>query len=186
MNNTQIIPGSISAIAQQSGRSIAELFTNADVVVIVDVSGSMASKDSMGKSRYEVACSELASLQNAMPGKVAVIAFSDRTEFCPAGVPLYQGGGTNLVGALRYAKIADVSRIKIILISDGEPNDQEQSINEARKFRNKINVIYVGPENKPAGREFLYKLAAATGGQSITADRAIELSKSIQQLLLKA
>ena len=39
-----------------------------------------------------------------MPGKLAVIAFSDSTVFAPGGQPPLLGSGTNLAGALRFAK----------------------------------------------------------------------------------
>ncbi|MEA4811177.1 MAG: vWA domain-containing protein [Anaerolineaceae bacterium] len=186
MNERQIVPGSISAVAKSTGKSIAELFTNAEVVTIVDVSGSMSDRDSTGgKSRYEVACDELASIQANMPGKVAVIAFSEKTQFCPSGVPFYEGSSTNLAGALKYAKIADVPGIKVIVISDGEPDDKRQALSIARTYKNHISVIYVGPESRPSGREFLQQLAAATGGQAVTADCAKNLFSSIQTLLLK-
>jgi hypothetical protein len=101
-----------------TGKSIAELFTNAEVVTIVDVSGSMNISDSReDKSRYEIACEELATIQRNKPGKVAVISFSDNAVFCPGGVPMYQGGGTELTKALRFAKIADVPGINIVVIS---------------------------------------------------------------------
>lgn len=182
---TAIVKGSISAIAQASGKSIAELFTSAEVVIIVDVSESMDSHDSRGgESRYIVACEELAYIQANRPGKVAVIAFSSRAHFCPGGVPFFEGGGTNLAEALRYAKIADVPGISIIVISDGEPNDGDEALKIARTYKNKISTIYVGPEDRPSGRAFLSKLAQATGGQSLTSDRAKELEKSIENLLL--
>jgi len=41
MHNTAIVPGSIGAIAKSNRTSIAETFANADVVIIVDTSGSM-------------------------------------------------------------------------------------------------------------------------------------------------
>ncbi|MCE5207868.1 MAG: VWA domain-containing protein [Chloroflexi bacterium] len=183
---TEIVPGSISAIAQASGKSIAELFTSAEVVTIVDVSGSMDNHDSRGgKNRYSVACEELAYIQANRPGKVAVIAFSTRAQFCPGGVPFFDGGGTKLAEALRYAKIADVPGISIIVISDGEPDDEDETLKIARTYKNKISTIYVGPEDKPSGRAFLSRLAQATGGQSLTSDRAKELAKSIETLLLK-
>lgn len=185
-NTLSIVPGSISALAQSTGKSIAELFTSAEVVTIVDVSGSMAIRDSRGgKSRYEVACAELAELQKSRPGKVAVISFSDRAQFCPGGVPFYEGSGTNLPGALRYAKIADLPKIQIIVISDGYPDNPEGAIAIARTYKNKISTIYVGPEDEVEGREFLMRLANATGGSSLTSDRAKELQKSIEILLLK-
>lgn len=184
--NTQIIPGSISAIAQSTGQPIAVLFSNAEIVTIVDVSGSMGQHDSKdGKSRYQTACDELSMIQKNRPGKVAVIAFSNNTVFCPGGIPMYEGGGTNLAHALRYAKIADVPGMNIIVISDGEPDSEREAIAVATTYKNKISTIYCGPEERPSGRDFLSKLAKATGGQSLTADRAKELSKTIETLLLK-
>ena len=180
----QIVPGSIADVAKTTGKSIAQTFMHAKVVTIVDVSGSMGTLDSTGgQSRYSVACKELALIQRQNPGKVAVIAFSDNSEFCPGGVPFFEGGGTNLAGALRYAKIADIPGMNIIVISDGEPNKPDTALEVARTYKNKISVIYVGPEHRPYGREFLQKLANVTGGQAITADAARELSKSIQYLL---
>lgn len=184
MNNS-IIKGSLGAIAKQSGKSIAESFISADVIVIVDTSGSMAANDSRNDhSRYDVACEELRNLQNSMPGKIAVISFSDKTEFCPSGYLTFMGGGTDLAGALRFAKIADVPDMKFIVISDGEPNDGQEALRIARTYRNKVHTIYVGPENDNSGREFLNRLAQASGGQSITADRAKELAASVNTLLL--
>ena len=186
MTNTQIVPGSIRAVAQMTGKSIAELFSNAEVVTIVDVSGSMGQHDSKdGKSRYQTACDELSMIQKNRPGKVAVIAFSNNALFCPGGIPMYEGGGTNLAHALRYAKIADVPGMNIIVISDGEPDSKEQALAVARTYKNKISTIYCGPEDRSHGRDFLTQLAKATGGQSLTSDRAKELSKTIETLLLK-
>ena len=184
---TSIVKGSITEIAKSTGKSIAELFTNAEVVTIVDVSGSMSTHDSRGdKSRYETACQELAAIQKNRPGKVAVISFSENAQFCPGGVPMYQGQGTDLTKALRFAKIADLPGISIIVISDGDPCDPEGAIAVARTYKNKISTIYVGPEDRPSGRDFLSRLAASTGGETVTADRAKELAKSIETLLLKA
>lgn len=184
MSNTAIVTGSIGALAKQAGRSLAETFVSADCIVIVDTSGSMAAYDSRGgETRYNVACEELKNLQNSMPGKLAVIAFSDRTEFCPAGVPTFFGGGTDLAGALQFSKIADVPNMQFIVISDGQPDEPGAAVKVARTYQNKINVIYVGPESNPVGRDFLARLAKASGGQAITADRAKELASSVTKLL---
>jgi hypothetical protein len=181
---TAIVPGSISAIAQASGASLAETFLSVDVVIIVDTSGSMDQTDSRsGKSRYEVACDELRKLQASLPGKIAVISFSHDVQFCPAGVAMYFGGGTDLTRALEFVKVADVPGMQFILISDGQPDEAGSALRVARTFENKISVIYVGPEDQPSGRDFLQRLAAATGGKAITADRAKELAASVQFLL---
>lgn len=185
--NNQIIAGSINAIAQQSGKSIAETFVNADVIVIVDTSGSMSDHDSRGgRSRYEVACEELAQLQRNLPGKIAVLSFSDEVAFCPAGIPQFFQAGTQLDKALKFAKIADVPKMRFILISDGQPDDEQSALTVAKTYKNHIDVIYVGPETHPTGREFLQRLAATTGGKTVTADAAKQLADKVTHLLLSA
>lgn len=185
MNN--LVVGSIGALAQQNNKSLAESFVSADVVIIVDVSGSMGDHDSRGgKARYEIACEELVQLQQNLPGKIAVFGFSDVVEFCPNGLPRFQQGGTDMAAALKFVKIADVPGMRFILISDGEPSDEKETLEIAKKFQNKIDVIFVGPEERPRGRDFLHRLAVATGGQAVTADRAAELAAGVMHLLGKS
>ena len=180
---TQIIPGSIGAVAQQSGKSIAESFVNADVVIVVDTSGSMDACDSRGgKSRYDVACEELKSLQASLPGKLALLSFSDDVQFCPNGIPWQYGGGTDLAKALKFSKMADVTGMRFIVISDGEPSSESEALNVAKTYKNKIDTIYVGPENGD-GQEFLRKLAKASGGQGVTSAQVKELASSVKHLL---
>jgi hypothetical protein len=179
-----IVTGSLSDIAQRNGHSLAQSFVNAECVCIVDTSGSMGSPDSRGgRTRYDVACEELAALQGAMPGTIAVLSFASTTMFCPDGKPFNQQGGTDLEGALQFARMADVPGIRFIVISDGEPDSQAGALAEARKYTNRIDVIYVGPEHSPAGRDFLARLAAASGGGLVTADRVAGLAESAQRLL---
>jgi Mg-chelatase subunit ChlD len=183
----QLVIGSIADVAAKSGASLAETFIGCDAVVIVDVSGSMDARDSRGrKSRYDVALEELAALQKALPGKVAVIAFSASAVFVPGGRPPFLGMSTDLAGALQFAKIADVPSgdMRFFIISDGEPDDRDAALQVAKTYHNRIDTIYTGPEAYPTGRAFLQQLAAAAGGQSITADRAQDLARVTQQLLL--
>ncbi len=186
--STAIVPGSLSAIAKRDNQSLAESFLSADAIVLVDTSGSMAMHDSRGgKSRYDVALEELAQLQAHLPGKLAILAFSDSTIFCPGGVPPLLGCGTNLAGALRFAKVADVDGMQFVVISDGEPDEARAALAEAAKYQNKISTIFVGPETDWAGgRAFLAQLAAQSGGQAVAADRAQELASKTETLLLGA
>ncbi len=184
---TALVPGSIGAIAKREGMSLAESFVSADVIVIVDVSGSMDANDSIsGRSRYEVALEELANLQNANPGKIAVLAFSGETLFVPSGQPPKLFGSTNLAGALKFAKMADTGDIRFVVISDGQPDDSEAALREARQFKSRIDVVYVGPESSPIGRDFLNRLAKSRGGTVVTADKAAQLAAQTQRLLLSA
>jgi hypothetical protein len=179
-----IVQGSINALAMENRVSIAETFINADIICLVDTSASMDEKDSRGgNSRYEVACEELALLQKNLPGKIAVISFSSGVMFCPNGVPSKLSCSTNLEKALKFVKVADVPGMRFILISDGEPDDENSPLAIARTFKNKIDVVYVGPEENPYGRDFLQRLASVTGGKTISIDRAKELQTGILGLL---
>ena len=186
MQTTDLVTGSISAVTQVSGKSLALAFMDVETVVLIDTSGSMGAMDSRGgKSRYDVACSELSKLQGANPGKILVISFSDEVKVCLNGIPYNFMGGTLVGRALHYVKQYDLPGMNIIVISDGEPMDETEALAIARTFTNTINTIYVGPPDELRGREFLQKLAAATGGKTVTADRAKELASSINILLLK-
>lgn len=169
--NTSIVSGSLSALSRAENKPLAQTFLNADCVVLVDTSGSMGMRDGAGgQSRYDVACQELASLQDSLPGKIAVLSFSGQGQvmFCPNGQPHNFLGGTDLAGALRFAKIADVPGIRFIVISDGEPDDEQRAMSTARGYQNRIDVIFVGSELSPRGRDFLTRLAAASGGTTVT------------------
>lgn len=184
---TEIVPGSISAIAQASGRPLALSMVDCEIVILVDTSGSMSNHDSRGgKSRYDVACEELRILQANNPGKILVISFSDTAIVCLGGVPQYLGGGTMVSRALEYARTYDLPAMKFILISDGEPTDEIQALRVAKTYKNPISTVYVGPEDHPYGREFLSRLASLSGGSSVSADRVKELAATVERLLLKS
>ena len=184
--NTSLVVGSLEAIAKRDNMSLAESFLTCDIVVLCDTSGSMSMKDSRGgKSRYDVSLEELAQLQATMPGKLGIISFSSNTMFCPGGQPFDLGGGTDLAGALRFAKVADVPGMQFIVISDGKPDSEQEALKEAKRYDAKISTIFVGPEDDlEGGRKFLQQLAAASGGASVTADRAKELASKVERLLL--
>lgn len=183
---TNIVKGSLSAIAQAANTSLAEAFMHADTVIIVDTSGSMASRDhGDSQTRYERACKELATLQANLQGRIAVIAFSNEVEFCPGGVPTFFGGGTQMAKALKFAHVADQAVDRFILISDGEPHDETETLKQAKRFKTKIDCIFVGAEGS-AGAEFLKRLAAASGGTSQAIKGASLLSERIEVLMLTA
>ena len=166
MQSITLVSGSVASIAKDGGRSLAESFLSVDVLVIVDVSGSMAAKDAPGgKSRYEVACAELALLQNNHPGKIGIVAFSNVAEFVPAGIPPMMGRSTNMIAALQFIKCADGLGIQFIMLSDGAPDEPQETLQLAGTFKTHIDCVYIGPENKASGRLFLEKLAQTTGGK---------------------
>jgi Mg-chelatase subunit ChlD len=180
-----IIPGSLGAIAQQKNQSLAETFLNAEVVVIVDTSGSMGMNDAGdGMTRYDRACHELALLQQRNQGKVAVVGFSNFPQFYPGGQPSHTGADTKMAKALEFTKVADVEGMTFFLISDGQPTDGEDYVLIiAKEYKNKINTIYCGPEGG-SGQDFLARLAGASGGRFATADRVKELADTVEKIML--
>ena len=58
MTNMSIVPGSLQALASQNNKSIAETFTSAECLVLVDTSGSMGEHDSRGGKIYKPGCRE--------------------------------------------------------------------------------------------------------------------------------
>lgn len=177
-----IIKGSLGDIAKQSSQSIARSFVNAEMVALVDVSGSMRAMDARGgKQRYRVAIQELARIQENNPGEIAIISFSSSVTFCPSGKPLLMGGSTNLTAALKFAKVADVADMRFVLISDGYPDNPDSALAIASNYNADINVIYVGPENG-SGRNYLEQLANKSGGQFVGGTVDL-LEQSIQGLL---
>ena len=181
MSTNTLVVGSIGAIAQRSGQSIAVTFMSAEIIAIVDVSGSMATHDARDlQSRYEVACQEMATLQAKHPGAVAVVAFSDSAQFCPGGVPIFQAGGTDLAKALRFVKVAD-GTVRFVVISDGHPDSADAAIEVAQTFTSRIDSVFVGSD--PRGAEFLTRLSAAAGGQHSTVT-VNDLCAQVETLLL--
>jgi len=182
--NTAIIPGSLSAVIE-AGKPMALAFMDIESVVIVDTSGSMSEHARGGKSRYDVACEELSNLQANNPGKILLISFSTNAQLCLGGVPFYEGGSTNLDGALRFAKQYDLPGMTFFVISDGYPDDERAALKVATQYQGVINTIFVGPESDRRGREFLACLAEKSGGKTVLAEKANLLASHIERLLLK-
>jgi len=184
----KLIKGSLSAISKVENKTLAESFMSCDVLILADMSSSMGAKDAPGnKSRYDVAEQDIIRLQETYQGKVALVVFANDVQFCPSGYPIRLGGDTELSKALQFIKPADNCGIKIVIVSDGEPNNPTEALGIARGFSNKIDCIFVGPENDlRGGRKFLEKLANAAGGSFVQSDAPGLLAESVERLLLTA
>lgn len=183
------VKGSLQSIANKAGITVAQAFVNCEVVVLLDVSASMNTEDDYltsvnTPSRYKKACNQLAKLQTDNPGKVCLICFNDKQTFEPSGIARRPDGSTNIAGALSFVHKADNTGLKFIVISDGEPDDDEAAIKIARTFKSKIHTIYIGAEGG-CGADFLRRLSAATGGLFSNSGVAGigQLSQTVQNLL---
>lgn len=178
-----IIKGSLQQIALSTNQPLAKVLLKVDCVIIIDVSSSMDERDpKTSETYYTTACRELETLQGQLAGRIALIAFNDTPTFCPQGTPPKPKGLTDLAKALEFAKTFDVSGVRFILISDGEPNSEEQALKVAQTYKNRIDVIFVGAKGS-TGERFLQSLATVKNGQSMTADTFVGLYPKIQGLL---
>ena len=182
-----IVTGSQQDVANRENISLAESFLNTELVVIFDNSGSMMTRDTpQGISRVKLAQQHLTTLQGKHQGKIALICFADDVQYSPGGIVLSVGSGTDLAKSLRFAHERDFDDIgvKTVVISDGEPNNEDEAIHAAMAYRSRIDVIYCGGESSPRGREFLERLANVSGGRFFTSDNPGELLAQTEMLLL--
>ncbi len=184
-NKALVVKGSIMSMSTRGNKTLAEAIVESELMCAVDVSGSMNTPDANdGQQRYAAACNELARIQSTFPGKVLIIPFSDKAYFEPSGFPPYMGSGTNMVAALEMLHMADDSGIKLVLISDGFPDNDEETLRMARKFRSPIHTVFIGVRGS-AGHMFMEQLAKLTGGiADIHETRNMKaLGGSLQKLL---
>lgn len=176
MTNIKVAPGSLQETAKQSGVPMENMFMSVEHVILLDVSSSMNTKDAgesvENKSRYDLAVEQLESLQKTLPGKIALICYSDQPKFCPGGYPVKEGGATQLKKALDLVKPLAGTGITLFVITDGEDWEPETCLNIVKdNFKEtKINAIFIGPENENvenACLKFCQDLSGITGGKAV-------------------
>lgn len=132
-------------------------FKDETPVVLFDISGSMNCDDCPGgESRIDVVNKISKKMQN-----FPVYAFSDkvqRTEYND----LLASGSTDLMQALEVCKHYP----KVILVSDGCPDDKVPTMVKAISLRIPFDTILIGNERE--GKEFMQELSQRTGGKFST------------------
>lgn len=71
-------------------------------------------------------------------------------------------GGTPLAEGIDFC--AQHGAKRIVVVSDGEPDDPQAALASAKAFGGVVDIVYVGPEGGP-GAVFMKKLAEATKGR---------------------
>jgi hypothetical protein len=189
MNNQLAVKGSVLSEAEDKGISIEEAFVQCDVVVMVDVSGSMGDyyegeESGLYDTCFDAAADALKQLQELYPSRVALLQFSSLTQFRPDGTLVPEFASTNMTSALEMARMADVPGMTFILISDGYPDFAEHAKREARKFSQPIHTIYIGREGE-AGQEFLEEIARMSGGKSSNNVEIVQQVLGFARMLLE-
>lgn len=179
------VRGSLQESQKNRNVTFAEAFMTVDAIVIVDISASMSQQDVPCEggmtSRWAEANNQLRRLQAKHPSKIAVVAFSDNTEFCPSGVLPPVRSSTNMLGALQFVAPADDTGIKFIVVSDGEPDSPDATLAFARTLKSPVHTIFVGSGR---GKDFMDQLAQATKGRAVV--KGVELLEENITLLLKS
>lgn len=86
---------------------------------------------------------------------------------------------TNMHIAFKF--IGNQKPRRVIVISDGLPNNPSETIEAARALSIPIEIIYIGPPNSP-GESFMKTLANLTGGKEATV-KPQELTRQVRLLL---
>lgn len=169
--------GSINDVAARKGQSISEVMADADAIVMIDVSGSMADPVSSmygsygynsGPTRWQAANDALASLQQKFEGRIIVIKFDVTADWVLDGNIPAANGSTNLTDALLLAKEFDETGMRFIVISDGEPNSVHEAKRVADSFVDPIDTIYIGPAHGHGG-QFLKSISTGTAMDKVDA-----------------
>lgn len=133
-------------------------------MLLIDTSGSMSSLMNMERRRIDGLREAVNMIQNETP--VPMLSFGATTGLGEPDVRFVEHvpepcGGTPLHRAIDMAR--DNGATRVVVISDGEPDLPTESLDAARRFGGRIDIIYVGEEGGP-GSAFLKQLARATGG----------------------
>ena len=184
------IVGSMADYQRKTGAGLAKNWLQVKAVVVVDISGSMDTRDAGdGHRRVDVAKMELAKLQKQLQGQIAVVEFNYDARWRRDGSLGEPAGGTNLAGALDYVRDLvgpGAPRLRVVVVSDGSPDLEETALESARALRAAgatIGAVYVGPDHFEAGKRFLRQLAALGGGEAADAFLVKALAQQVTKLL---
>ena len=155
---------------------------DAPVVVLADVSSSMA-EHAGARRKIDILQDALAALDAP-----AIIAFASQAHALAAGARLPEPyGGTAMHLAFDVANQSGAKRL--VVISDGIPDDRTKAFAAADQTGATIDVIYCGPDDDREAIAFMTALATRAGGRmaSRNLSRAPDsLAATLRQFALPA
>lgn len=128
-------------------------------LLLVDTSGSMSNFIASGGTRIDALRKTVTELKSTH--SVPVASFSGR------GVRMIEGeipnpaGHTPLTEAIDFGKYQGATHL--VVVTDGEPDNQHSALDSARSFGGVIDVFFIGDPND-FGAAFAKRLAESTGG----------------------
>lgn len=132
------------------------LLENITPVVLIDVSGSMAIQDCKNN---EARINVVNRIVTKMPG-LPRFSFANEVHEILFSQELIAYGHTDLRKAL--LAVSQKKYAKVILISDGLPDDSNSALHEALIMCIQFDTIYIGTDLN--GKQFMQELSRKTGG----------------------
>lgn len=188
MSNSIVATGSLTDQMQLGeAANLAEAFLNVKLILLCDRSGSMYIPDAFeGKRRYEVEDGIVRRLQSEHPCQVLLASFTSGAKLHPNGILPKPNGGTQMLDGLKLIRDFCISDVKCCLVSDGEPEETEESIMAFVKqhFAGRLDTAFAGPEGS-RGAELMRRIAEAAGGKwSVDAlTKPAELTAKLNNML---
>lgn len=151
-------------------------------ILLADVSGSMAAPAWGGRRKIDVLREAVTGVRTRSP--YHLMAFASQVMDGLVDIPEPEGTtrlDLGLAAALRHQPRAT------LVISDGQPDDEQAALDVAARLPGRIDVLYVGPDGDRAAMEFLQRLArvGCGGFQSADLSRAQPaLAHTIHTLML--
>lgn len=171
------------SLSQKLSKGLEEIKAKKDFqkkIFLLDISGSM--------DTYIEGKSKLDHLRNIMKDypESKKICFSsdvycevDRNGNVDCTIPASAQGSTDLAGAIRFLRTLVKRPERIVLISDGEPDDGNSAIREATGFSVPIDIIFIGQKGS-SGERFMINLSRLTRGRQFTIeDKSANFQKQL-------
>ncbi|MBJ7223593.1 MULTISPECIES: vWA domain-containing protein [unclassified Brenneria] len=161
--------------------------TDGPRIILADLSGSMESPAWGQRRKIDLLCEAVDSILGNAREPVRLIAFAGTPVDGISQLPREAlSGSTALHLALDCA--ARHRPRATLVISDGQPDDEEWALAAARNLPGRIDVLYIGPDIEKSAIQFMQRLARLGCGDCVTNDLAQTgqpaLERSIRQLLL--
>jgi von Willebrand factor type A domain len=153
--------------------------------ILLDTSGSMNHKCKENWTRLDILRKAVSSLDWE---STQIFTFDSTVDPIKSPSEIeFAGGGTNLTLALE--KIMPLNPSHTIIISDGEPDNQDTSISAANRLTGRISTIFIGDDSDRSAIEFMQELAkigcGSTSLSNLSSGHA-QLSQQIDKLMLPA
>lgn len=175
-NSLMAKANSLEVLAKTMGAGSLKALIKArkkNAMVMLDTSGSMADGLNGGHS-FNGGPTKISELRKTVEHLKSINPDVPMGSFAGRGARMIgeggipePGGNTPMAEAISFAK--NIGAEHLVLVSDGEANNEWAAMEAARSFGGPIDTFFIGPDFS-RGAEFLKEIARATGGNSNVTD----------------